>query len=132
MHDACGFDTGEAFFEALVGEGESFVIDAETMKHGGVEIANVHGILGDVVGMGIGLAKVHTGLDAAAGHPDGEGAAVMISAVIVFGEFALGVDGATKFATPDDKRFIEHAAIFEILNEPGSGMIDILALVPYF
>ena len=39
-------DSGEALIEALERESEAFVINAKAMEHGGVEVADVHGVLG--------------------------------------------------------------------------------------
>jgi hypothetical protein len=47
---AGGFDAGEALFEAAEGEGEAVVVDAELVEHGGVEVADVVGVAGDVPG----------------------------------------------------------------------------------
>ncbi len=38
---------------------------------------------------------------------------------------SLGVRRAAKFAAPDDKRLLQHAALLEILNEGGTGLVDV-------
>ena len=43
----------------------------------------------DVVAVVVGGAVAHAGLDAAAGHPSGKAARMMVATVVVFGEFPL-------------------------------------------
>ena len=40
---------GEALIEALEGEGQAFVIDAEQVQHGRMKVADVDGVLDHVV-----------------------------------------------------------------------------------
>lgn len=87
--DLGGFDAGELLVEALIFEGELVVVDSELVKDGGVEVADVDGVLGDVVAEVVGLAIDFATFDAAASHPHGEGARVVIAAVVCFGEGAL-------------------------------------------
>ena len=75
----------------------------------------------------VGLAERDARLHAAAGHPHREAAAVMIAAVIGRGEPALAIDRAAELAAPDHQRVVEHAALRQILNQPGGRLIDILA-----
>ena len=82
-------DVCEAEAAALGGGGELGVINAELVQDGAV-------VVGGAVG--------HAGLDAAGGHPGVEATRVMIAAVVVLGEVALGVGGAAKFSAPDDER----------------------------
>ena len=49
-------DVGEAELAALVAEGEAFVIDAEEVEDGGVEVVDVDGVFGDGVAEFVGLA----------------------------------------------------------------------------
>ena len=69
------------------------------------------GILDDVVAEVVGLAVDRAALRAAAGHPHGEAARVMVAAVVLVGQAALRVDRAAEFAAPDDERVVEHAAL---------------------
>ena len=64
-------------------------------------------------------------LDAAAGHPHGEAARMVVAAVVVLREPALAVDGAAKLAAPDDERVVEQAALLEVLDEAVAGLIDV-------
>ena len=119
---------GETKTAALEAVGETLVIDAEKVHESGVEIVNVDRVLDDVVAVLVGLADRRAGFDAAAGEPHAEAAGMMIATEVVAAEFALGVVGATKFAAPDDKGVLQHAALFQILNETGRGLVGFLAL----
>ena len=112
-------DVGEAVVAALEFEGELFVVDAEEMKKGGVEVVDADGVFGNVVGVVIGFADGLTGFDAAAGEPHGEAAGVVVATEAFWGEVALAVNGAAKFAAPDDEGVIEEAALFEVFDESG-------------
>ena len=52
---------------------------------------------------------------------------MMIAAVVVVGQPALAVDGAAEFAAPDHQRVVEHAALFQILNQRRGGLVGFLA-----
>ena len=62
-------DVGEAVVAALKFEGELFVIDAEKVEDGGMEVVDADGILGDVIGVVVSLTDGLAGFDAAAGEP---------------------------------------------------------------
>ena len=38
----------------------------------------------------------------------------MVAPVVVAAQFALAIDCAAEFSTPDDEGVIEHAALFEV------------------
>jgi len=93
------------------------VIDTELVEDGGVEVVDVDGTgdefffgwidslsirADDVVAVVVGCTVGHAGFDSAAGHPCGEAARMVIAAIVVLGEFALRVCGATKLSSPDD------------------------------
>ncbi len=52
----------------------------------------------------------------------------MIASVVVAGEAALGVDGATEFTAPDDEGILEETVAFEILDETVGGLINVATL----
>ena len=68
---------------ALVLERQALVVDAEQVHQGGLEVVDVDGVLDDVVTEFVGFAIDGAGLDAGAGHPDGEAAGVVVAAVVV-------------------------------------------------
>jgi hypothetical protein len=55
---------------ALEAIGEAFVIDAEAVQDGGLKVMDMDGILQGIETEVVGTAESHTGLDAAAGHPN--------------------------------------------------------------
>ena len=62
------------------------------------------------------------------GHPDTEAPRVMIASVVVLGERALGVDRASKLAAPHYQRVVQHATLFQVLNEGRRRLVGLLAL----
>ena len=55
LHGVVVLDSGEAEVEAEVAEGETFVIDAEELENGGLEVVDVDGVFGDVEAEVVGL-----------------------------------------------------------------------------
>ena len=117
--DDVAVDVGEAEVAAGVAVGEFFVIEAEEVEHGGVEIVDVDLVLdggeAEVIGCAVDVAAFHS----AAGHPGGEAVVIVIAAIYFalvgafFGHFDDG--SSAEFATPEDEGFVEHAALFEVL-----------------
>ena len=122
------FDAGEFLVEALEFVGEATVIDAEEVEDGGVHVADVDGVLSDVVGEVVGFSVNRAPLDAASGHPDGETAGMVIASVVGAAETSLTVDGATEFSAPDDEGVVEQAAVLEVLDEGVAGLVDVAGL----
>jgi len=52
---------------------------------------------------------------------DREAAVVMVAAVGLFASFALHHRRAAELAAPDDERFVQKAALFQIFDERGTG-----------
>lgn len=121
-------NVGQAKIAALEAVRQSFVVDAQAMQNGGIEIVDVHGIFDDVVAEIVGFAVNDTRFNTAAGHPNREAARVMVAAVICFRQCALAVDRAAEFAAPDDQSIIKHAALFEVFEQSGTALVDIAAL----
>ena len=69
FHHARLLDAGQPLVEPLVLVGEPLVVEAQQVQDGGVEVADVHRVLDDVVAEIVGLAVDRPALDAAAGHP---------------------------------------------------------------
>jgi len=55
------------------------VVDAEQMQEGGVQVMNVHRFSVTIVAVVIGRAVDDAALHAAAAHPDGEAARMMVA-----------------------------------------------------
>ena len=79
-----------AVVAALELVGQALVIDAELMEQRRVEIVHADRILGDVVTEIVRGAVGDAGLDAAARHPDGEAARMVVAAVVAGGEHRPG------------------------------------------
>ena len=67
--DAGRFDPGQTLVQSLERKGQLFVIDAQLVKDGCVQVTNGDWILHDVVTEIVGFSVRHPSLDAAAGHP---------------------------------------------------------------
>ena len=107
MHDV-SVDVGQAIVASLMAIGKAFVVDAEEVKAGGVEVVDVNWILDNSETKFIRCAVGEPAFDATACHPDTEAFLVVIAAGSGFLAGAsvvlLNHRGATKFAAPDDKR----------------------------
>ena len=62
-------------------------------------------------------------LDAAAGHPDGEAERMMVAAVGAF-----GAGRAAELGGPHDERFVEQAALLEVVEQAGDRLVDLGAV----
>src|SRR5437870_178198 len=71
------------------------------------------------------------GFDAASGHPDGEGVRMMVPPEQVFALGAVFVHRcAAKLPAPNHQSLIKQAALFQVFEEGGAGLIGLLALAP--
>ncbi len=82
------------------------VVDAQATEDGGLQVVRMHGILRDVVAVIVCGAERDARLDAAAGDPHGEAAAVMIAPIVSGSEAALAVNGAAEFTAPNDQSIV--------------------------
>ena len=119
MHDLSGH-VGKPEIASAEPVGQAFVIDAEQVHDGGVEIVDVHRLrfVFEVVAVVVGGAVFDAAFDAASGHGEGEAARVMVAAA-----GTLRVSGAAEFAAPDDEGVVEHAPHFEIADERGRWLV---------
>src|SRR5215510_6778482 len=126
-------------------EGQLFVVEPEQPEHRGMEIVNMHLVLGCLKTELIGRAVDITSTYSSARHPHGEAVVVMIASVNLSGIgtrlWQLHRWGSSKFSAPDDKRILEHASLFEILEQRANGLItgfgqvamvhfDVVVIVP--
>ena len=123
------FDAGEFGVEAAEGVGELCVVDAQDVEHRGVEVAEVDRVFGDVVAEVVGAAVFDAGFHAGAGEPDGEAAAVVVAAAVGVAERALAINGAAEFGEEHHERVFEQAALFEVVEQGGGGLVDVAALI---
>ena len=112
---------GQAEVAASVAVGQLLVIKAEQVEHRGVEIMDGDFVLDggetEFVGRAVDLASLH----AAARQPAGEAVVIVIAAVDLAGVGSRSgkLDGRSpsKFAAPQDERFIEQPAFFQIAEQ---------------
>ena len=121
-------DIGEAEIPALIGVDQSFMVDAEEVENGRIEVVHVDRITGDVVGEVVGFAVDVALFDTTAGEPHAEAAGVVIAAVVFHRQGPLAVDGATELAAPDDEGVIEETPLFQITDQGRTRLIHIGAL----
>src|SRR5437879_3437797 len=88
------FDTSQPLIQALELIGEEPMINSQAMENGGIDVADMNRIFGDVVAEIVRLAVNHPAFDAAASHPHGEAARMMISPIIILGKLALAINGS--------------------------------------
>src|SRR3954468_16774051 len=53
---------------------------------------------------------------------------MMVAAETGFGNIALAVSGAAEFAAPNDQRFVEQTALFQVFDERGAGFVGVFRL----
>ena len=87
------------------------MVDPQAPQDRRVQIVDVHRVGGDVVAVVVGLAE-RDPADAAAGHPDRERTRMMIAAVVVGRQLALGY-GSSEFTGPDDQCVVQQARSFK-------------------
>src|SRR5262249_41249218 len=78
-------DVGEAEVAPGVAEGQLLVVEAEQVQDGGVPVVDVYLALDGLVAVLVGGAVAVAALDAAAGHPEGEAAVVVVAPVGALG-----------------------------------------------
>ncbi len=76
-------DAGHSHIQSLRLEGQPPVVDAQAVQDRRVHGVDMHRVFDDVVAEIVGLAVADAALDAAAGHPDGEAARMVIAAVVL-------------------------------------------------
>ena len=88
-------DVGEAEVAAGVAVGEAFVVEAQQVEHGGVQVVDAHGVLDRAEPELVGGAMSHAAPDAATRQPDAEAVVVVVAA-----ELGLAATSASPTATP--------------------------------
>ena len=83
LHKAGMFHPRELVIESLIFDGEAFVVDAEQVQHGRVEVADMDDVVGNVVSEIVGGSNADATANSATGHPDGITSGMVIPAVEV-------------------------------------------------
>ena len=115
---------GQAKIATLVPECQSLVVDTQAVQNGGIEIVDMDRVLQHVVAEIVRLAMHDSRFDAAACHPLCVTARMVIAAVVRFCEAALAINRASKLATPNDERVVQHASLLQIIDQRGARLID--------
>jgi hypothetical protein len=124
--DDVAVDVGEAVVAALEAVGEAFVVEAEEVHDGGLEVVDVDLVFGDLEAHFVGGAVAEAAFDAAAGHEEGEAVGEVVAAEDFGGGGATFAEGsAAEFATPDDEGVFQETALFEVFDEGGNGFVGL-------
>ena len=110
----------KAEIAAVETEGEAFVVEAEKVEQSGVEIVDADAVDGGLEADFIGLAMVDTTADPGTGEPVGERVGIVVAAG--FTAF-LGHGQTAEFAAPDHQGRVEQAALFEVFEQGGDGLV---------
>lgn len=100
-------DVGKAKIAAGMAEGEFFVVQAEQVENGGVEIVHVEFVFDGFISPFISGAVGIAGTNAAAGQPNGESLRVVVASIVVLGE-----GSAAEFTAPPNKSVLEQTSHF--------------------
>ena len=105
------FHIGEAKVAAVVEVRKPFVVEAEQVEDGGVEIVGVHGVINRLEADLIGGAVGHAAFHAAAGEESGEGPVMMLAPGVISG----AVKGrAAELGGPHHERVVEQTSLFQV------------------
>lgn len=116
-------DVCEPVIATLKAEGEAFVVEAEEVEDGSLEVVDVDFVFGDAEAEFV-TGAVAAGFGAAAGHDHGVAIGIMVAAQdVAFGGAAFAERSASEFATKDDEGVVEKAALAQIFNERGDGFV---------
>lgn len=78
-------------------------------------------VFGDIISEIVCRAVIHTRLDACACYPHREAAWMMIAAIIITRQLALGIIGAAEFTAPNDQRILQQSVRFQVGDERITG-----------
>lgn len=116
--DDFAVDIGEAVVTALEAVGEFFVIEAQEMHPGGLEVVDVDGVLRDREAEVIGGSVGGAGLGAAAGHDHGVAVREMVAAQnATLGGAPFAEGGSPKLAPEHDERVVEQSPLAKVFQQ---------------
>lgn len=107
---------GQASLGAVVVIGQAFMVDAEKMQGGSVEVVTVFLSLDSLPSEIIGRAVADSALDPASRHPRREGARVVIATFGLRIALAFHLRGrlTTELGGADHQGLVEHSSRFQI------------------
>src|SRR6056300_1044765 len=106
--------------QSLMFDGKELMLNPKQVEHGGVKVVHMYLILDGMVTQFIGFSISKPSPGSASCHPHRKPFNVVVPA-----NFSLSlVHGcASKFSPPDYESVIEHASLFEVLNQGPGGFI---------
>jgi hypothetical protein len=122
-------DVGEPKIAPGVVVDEAFVVESEEVQNRCLKVVNVDFILCDMEAEIVSFA-VSSGFGAASCHKGGKSLWVMIATGLA-SEGWIGFDhgSAAELSSPDDQSLIKEPVPLEILNERGSGLGGLFAII---
>src|SRR5262245_56687211 len=100
------------------------MVESETIQNGGVQIVNMYLIFDDLQAKIVCPANYAATLDSAASHPQAESKRMVVTSFSTFFRVvALDHGGAAELASPDYESRIEQAALLEIFDQRGCGLV---------
>jgi hypothetical protein len=114
FHDPTFFDTGEALVEPFEGIAETIMVNPHQVQNGRIQVADMDRVFQNVVTEFICFAVHNSTLHATTCHPDRKAFWVMIASIVGFAQWALAIDGSSKFAPPYYECVIQHPTLSEI------------------
>lgn len=116
----------QTLFPPLVKIRQRLVVHAHEAEDGGVDVVKVDFVFRGGEAEFVGAAVGHAAFDATACEPHAEAVGVVVAA----GRALAFAEGhAAEFTAPHDESFVEHAALFEIGEEGGDGLVDFGAVL---
>ena len=103
------------------------MVDAKQMQDGGVQVSYVHGVGRDVVAELVGGSVGMSCLHAAARHPHGEAAGMVVAPGLGAVPLALSGHATSELPAPDDEGVVEESAALEVGDERGAGLVGVAA-----
>ena len=119
-------DVGQAAVDAVVADGQSFVVDAQLVQYGRVQVMHMHRVPNDVVALVIGLTMHQAGFHSSPGEHVTEATRMMIAPAVFLRR--LLVDCSTKLTSPDDQHLVEQASLQQVGDQAGRRVIGVAAL----
>ncbi len=113
-------NVGQTEIAALESPCELFVVKAELLQQGGVQVVDVNGIFYDAEAEFIGGAMDKAGFDASSCGPHSECIHMVIPSD---GVPDFSHRGAPELAAPDHDGIIQQSSLFEIDDEGGAGLV---------
>lgn len=123
-------DIGQPEITSLEPEGQLGVVDAKQVEDGRLQVMNVNPVLGNVKSEFISFANGLSRFDACAGQPDRVRVGMMVASLKIAGVvwvWRLAHGSAAKLASPNHQCVLQHPALFEILDQRATGLVNIKA-----